>query len=208
MKRATNQQPRGITWKAFNHLGNEDFADDIALLSHSQKDMQEKTSCVETTARSIGLNLKISHSKSKVMKINTKSNKTWRTNQRIESKLRGFEGQCGRRILGIQWEHRVTKKEISERTGIRPIVEEVKKRRWKWLGHVLRMGKCRHPLIALTWNPQGARKKGRPQGTWRRSVESERVESGKTWNELNWLAQDRCEWRKFVGALCSQGDYE
>ncbi|GFR62613.1 hypothetical protein ElyMa_003585500 [Elysia marginata] len=57
------------------------------------------------------------------------------------------------------------------------------------------MSKSRHPLIALMWNPQGARKKGRPQGTWRRSVESERVESGKTWNELNWLAQDRCEWR-------------
>ncbi|GFR97758.1 hypothetical protein ElyMa_002753400 [Elysia marginata] len=72
MKRATNQQPRGITWKAFKHLEDEDFADDIALLSHSQKDMQEKTRCVETTARSIGL--KISHSKSKVMKINTKSN--------------------------------------------------------------------------------------------------------------------------------------
>ncbi|GFR93859.1 LINE-1 retrotransposable element ORF2 protein [Elysia marginata] len=72
MKRATNQQPRGITWKEFNHLEDEDFADDIALLSHSQKDMQEKTRCMETTARSIGL--KISHSKSKVMKINTKSN--------------------------------------------------------------------------------------------------------------------------------------
>ncbi|GFR79601.1 endonuclease-reverse transcriptase [Elysia marginata] len=147
--------------EAFNHLEDEDFADDITLLSHSHKDMQEKTRCVETTAR----------------------------------------------ILGIRWEHRVTKKEISERTGIRPIVEEVKKRRWRWLGHVLRMSKSRHPLIALTWNPQGARKKGRSRGTWMRSVESERVESGKTWNELNWLVQDRCECRKFVGALCSQKDY-
>ncbi|GFS12326.1 hypothetical protein ElyMa_001369300 [Elysia marginata] len=72
MKRATNQQPRGITWRAFNYLEDEDFAADIALLSRSQKDKQEKTSCLETTARSIGL--KISHFKSKVMKINTKSN--------------------------------------------------------------------------------------------------------------------------------------
>ncbi|GFS21737.1 hypothetical protein ElyMa_003346400 [Elysia marginata] len=72
MKRATNQQPRGITWKAFNHLEDENFADDMALLSHSQKDMQEKTRCVETTARSI--RLRISHSRFKVMKLNTKSN--------------------------------------------------------------------------------------------------------------------------------------
>ncbi|GFR94899.1 hypothetical protein ElyMa_000930600 [Elysia marginata] len=85
-----------------------------------------------------------------------------------------------------------------------PIVEEIKKRRRRWLGHVLRMDKSRHPLIALTWNPKGARKKGRPQGIWRRSVENERVESEETWNELNWLTQHRCEWRKFVGALCSQ----
>ncbi|GFR91818.1 endonuclease-reverse transcriptase [Elysia marginata] len=135
------------------------------------------------------------------------ASETWRTNQRIESKLRGFEGLRLRRILGIRWEHRVTNKEISERTGIRPVVNEMKKRICRWLGHVLRMSKSRHLLIALTWNPQGARKKGRPQGTWRRSVESERMESGKTWNELNSLAQDRCEWGKYVGALCSQEDY-
>ncbi|GFR86812.1 hypothetical protein ElyMa_000730500 [Elysia marginata] len=69
---AINQQPRGITWKAFNHLKDEDFANDIAIIALSQKDMQEKTICVETTARSIGL--KLSHPKSKVLKINIKSN--------------------------------------------------------------------------------------------------------------------------------------
>ncbi|GFS26651.1 endonuclease-reverse transcriptase [Elysia marginata] len=87
---------------------------------------------------------------------------------------------------GIRLEHLVTYKEITEKTGMRPIVEEVKKRRWKWLGH-LRIGKSRDPLIALAWNQLGTVKKGIPQGTWRRSVESERLESGKTWNELNWL---------------------
>ncbi|GFR85051.1 endonuclease-reverse transcriptase [Elysia marginata] len=110
--------------------------------------------------------------------------------------LRG--GVC-RRILGIRWQHRVTNKEIPERTGIQPIIEEVKKRRW--LGHVLKMSKSRHPLTALTWNPQGAIKKGGQQSTWKRLVKSKRVESGKTWNEFNRLAQERREWRKFVGAL-------
>ncbi|GFR94835.1 endonuclease-reverse transcriptase [Elysia marginata] len=122
---------------------------------------------------------------SNVRSVLLNASETWKTNQRIESKLRGFEGRCPRRVLGIRWEHRVTNKEISERTGIRQIVEEVNRKRWRWLGHVLRMSKPRHPLFALTWNPQGARKKGRPQSTWRRSVENERVESGKTYNELN-----------------------
>ena len=35
------------------------------------------------------------------------------------------------------------------------IVLEVKRRRWTWLGHVLRMKKGRHPLKALSWAPLG-----------------------------------------------------
>ena len=55
------------------------------------------------------------------------------------------------------------------RTGINNIVEEVRHRRWRWLGHVLRMNKNRHPHAALRWAPPGKRKRGRPLGTWRRN---------------------------------------
>ena len=108
--------------------------------------------------------------------------------------------------MHLRWEHRVNNKEAARRTGIECIMEEVKRRRWRWLGHVLRMNKSRHPLIALSWNPQGKRKRGRPRGTWRRTIDEEREATGKTWNELRWLAQDRVKWRAFVGALCSQSD--
>ena len=281
MRKATSERPRGISWNAFSHLEDEDFADDVALLSHIQRDMQEKTSCTEIEAGSAGLG--VSQLKSKVMRINARSQadifvngkplenvdefkhlgsyltadggierevlrriglastafsklkpiwssrvmstttklklyksnvrsvllyaaETWRNNRRIESKLRGFEGRCLRRLLHIRWEHRVTNKEVARRTGISGIVGEVKRRRWRWLGHVLRMNKSRHPHIALTWNPQGQRHRGRPQGTWRRTIDEERKAAGKTWNELRWLAQDRDGWRTFVGALCSQDD--
>ena len=49
----------------------------------------------------------------------------------------------------------------------------------------------------------GKRHRGRPLGTWRRTIEDEMETAGKTWNELRWLAQDRSEWKKFVGTLCS-----
>ena len=55
---------------------------------------------------------------------------TWRTTKQIESKLRGFEGRCLRRILGLRWEQRVTNKEITRRTGISGIVDDVKRRRF------------------------------------------------------------------------------
>merc|ERR1712115_192475 len=101
---------------------------------------------------------------------------------------RGFEGRCLRRILRIKWQDHVSN-------------EEVKRKRWTWLGHVLRMNKSRLPHAALRWAPPGKRKRGRPMGTWRRTIEEEM--QGKTWNEIGWMAQDRDAWRRHVGALCS-----
>ncbi|GFR88993.1 hypothetical protein ElyMa_002531800 [Elysia marginata] len=51
--------------------------------------MQEKTSCVETTARSSGL--KISHSKSKVMKINTTLNSDVRVDGKSVENVTDFK---------------------------------------------------------------------------------------------------------------------
>ncbi|KAL3881446.1 hypothetical protein ACJMK2_027888 [Sinanodonta woodiana] len=49
-----------------------DFADDLALLSHTQQQMQEKTSIVADNSASLGLH--INRRKSKVFKTNASSN--------------------------------------------------------------------------------------------------------------------------------------
>ena len=126
----------------------------------------------------------------------------------MESRIRGFEGRCLRRLLRVWWEQKVTNREVWKRAGINDIVQEVKKRRWKCLGHALRKKKDRHPYAALTWAPPGKRGRGRLLGTWRRTGEAEMEEAGKTWNELRWLAHDRSGWRSFVDALCSTGSEE
>ncbi len=102
----------------------------------------------------------------------------------------------------------MTNEEVWEKAGINNIVQEVKKRCWTWLGHVLHMKKERHPHAVLTYVPPGKRKRGRPLGTWRHTVEEELTEAGKTWYELRWLAQDWPGWKGFVGALCSTGSEE
>ena len=283
MKISTEDKPRGLVWGLFHRLEDSDFADDIALLSHTQEDIQEKTDRVAANSRKVGL--KIHASKTKIMKAKTKfqepvtvdgkpleevkhfkylgsfissdsniekevstriglaaqafkklnniwksstikiktklriyqsnvrstllyASETWRTNKKLESRLRGFEGRCLRRILKIRWQDRVSNEEIWRRTGMGGIVLEVKRRRWTWLGHVLRMKKGRHPLEALSWAPPGKRNRGRPLGTWRRTIEEEMKAAGKTWRELRWLAQDRTAWRRLVGALCSSRSQE
>jgi hypothetical protein len=59
---------------------------------------------------------------------------------------------------------------------------------------------------ALDWDPQGARRRGRPRKTWRRTIEEEIREMGKTWREVKALANRRKTWRSFTGALCSIWD--
>ena len=49
-----------------------DFADDLALLSHSHKQMQEKTEQLNTVSTQLGLN--INRNKTNIMKANTKNN--------------------------------------------------------------------------------------------------------------------------------------
>ena len=66
---------------------------------------------------------------------------------------------------------------------------QIKRRKWKWIGHLLRKGNEDIEREALDWNPQGKRRRGRPRHTWRRTVHSEAVEKGKNWNEVKRMAE-------------------
>ncbi|KAL9983705.1 hypothetical protein ACROYT_G005921 [Oculina patagonica] len=97
-----------------------------------------------------------------------------------------------------QWNYLMKTKE-------RPISETVKVRRWRWIGHILRREKDNNCRVALTWIPEGKRKRGRPKISWRRTVEGERKDLGWTsWNEVEQRARDREGWRTFLGSLMLQ----
>ncbi|KAJ8304776.1 hypothetical protein KUTeg_018359 [Tegillarca granosa] len=95
--------------------------------------------------------------KSKVIATSTKlrlykSNKYGETTKKLKNKLRRFEGRCLRRILNIRWSNTIRNKDLETRTSMN-IITEVKRRRWCWIGHILRMKKTRYPHRALTWTP-------------------------------------------------------
>jgi hypothetical protein len=62
---------------------------------------------------------------------------------------------------------------------------QIKRRKWKWIGHALRKGNEAIERKALDWNPQGKRKRGRPKQRWRRSVHNKALEEGKRWGEFD-----------------------
>ena len=68
MRTATAQARNGIQWTPWLQLDDLDFADDLALLSHTHRQMQEKTNSVKDSSAQIGLH--INRRKTKVLRIN------------------------------------------------------------------------------------------------------------------------------------------
>lgn len=133
---------------------------------------------------------------------------TWRVKCSITNKLQTFVNKCLRRILNIRWPEKISNAVLWDRTNQNPVAQDIKKRKWGWIGHTLRKPATNVTRQALEWNPQGKRKVGRPKQTWRRSVESEIKDSGMTWTQLKRAAQDRVRWRGVVAALCSAGSFQ
>ena len=71
VKVTTTDSRRGIRRTLTTYLEDEDYADDISPLSSQQRDMQEKTDRLTETAQKLGL--KVNTSKTKLMKMNHKS---------------------------------------------------------------------------------------------------------------------------------------
>ena len=280
MREATRGRKNGIQWSLSKQLDDLDFADDIALLSHNHRQMQQKTDIIEDISRNIGL--KINRGKSKILRVKSKGtepitvrgepledvnsfcylgsivnkeggvdedvrtriqkarqafvglkyvwaskqisertkirlfnsnvkavlmygSETWRTTKATLKKLQAFANRCLRRIVGVHWPNTISNSNLYERTGQQTVEQQLKKRRWRWIGHTLRKPTGSISHSCLKWNPQGHRSRGRPRITWRREVEAEMGRVKKGWGDLKTLAGDRSEWRSFVDGLCSTG---
>nr|KAG5686071.1 hypothetical protein BaRGS_030686 [Batillaria attramentaria] len=248
MKTTTAGRKNGIQWTLWTQLDDLDFADDLALLSHSHSQMQDKTTRLEAT--SAGTGLKINRKKTELMKINTTANtpvtvggepirevesfvylgsvvdgqggtdrdvtarigkaraamvmlknvwaskvvsirtklrifnsnvksvllygcETWRTTKTMQQKIQTFLNTCLRRIFNIRWPEKIRNEELWERAGQEPVAKQILRRKWGWIGHTLRKPASSTTRQALTWNPQGKRKRGRPRNSWRRDTEAE-----------------------------------
>ena len=103
----------------------------------------------------------------------------------------------------MHWPEVISNTELWERTHQTPVKDDIRMRKWRWIGHTLRKPDDCITKVALSWNPQGSRKRGRPRNTWRRDLDRERSRMGVTWGELSRTAEDRDAFRDLIGGLCS-----
>ncbi|VDP60659.1 unnamed protein product [Schistosoma curassoni] len=116
----------------------------------------------------------------------------WRTTTtNTIKKVQVFINGCLRRTLNVHWPDTISDSLFCERTNQLPAEEEIRKRRWKWIGHTLRKSSNCITRQALTWNPEGKRKRGRPKNTLRREIEADMERMNNNWKKLEKIAQDR-----------------
>ena len=147
------------------------------------------------------------HSKLKIYKSSVKSvllygAECWKTTREDLNICETFQNRCLTRILKIYWPNKISNKELLEITKVESIKDNIKKRRWSYIGHILKREE--NTKVAMTWAPERKRKKGRPKETWWRTVERERQEMGwSSCHEVRCKAKERGNWRKLCTALCS-----
>nr|KAG5687521.1 hypothetical protein BaRGS_027306 [Batillaria attramentaria] len=110
--------------------------------------------------RSTALSLR---NKIRIFNSNVKSvllygSETWRTTKTSSHKLQTFINRCLRNILNIRYPLVITNQDLWEGTRQVPIEQEIKKRKWGWIGHTLRKSTSDVTRQSLDWNPQGKRK--------------------------------------------------
>ena len=132
------------------------------------------------------------------------SSETWIITKHRVNKIQTFVNRCLWRIMNVKWSDKVSNNTSWTKTNQLPVKIEIKRRKWRWIGHTLRKPTSSITRQALTWNPQGKRKRGRPRNIWRRDMEAEVRKMEYTWQEIVILAQRRIRWRALIDGPCSQ----
>ena len=108
-----------------------------------------------------------------------------------ELKLNRFDRICLKKIIRVRWPMKIS----NYLTSITLVSEIIRESWWKYIGHIFRREHSSNLKVALTWKPEGRRRRGRPKETWSRTSEKEvKLFGWKSWSEAANVAQNRATW--------------
>ena len=131
----------------------------------------------------ISLRVKINIYKAAVMSLMTYGNEAWSLNSESMAKINGANARCISRITG-----KSSHQEASARTQTYNIIKALRRRRFKWLGHILRMEENR--LV------QKAVKVQYEKGDFSNMLLD--APNTNSFDELRQIASDRNEWKRLA----------
>lgn len=84
----------------------------------------------------------------------------WRMTASDIHQLSVFHTRSLRKICRIFWPNKISNEELLIRCHQDSMNEIITRRRWNWIGHVLRREQDNITRVALHWTPEGRRKRG------------------------------------------------
>lgn len=91
-----------------------------------------------------------------------------------------------------------------KQTNCKPTSEIIRKHRWSWIGHILRLPPSDPTHIAFTWALDEKRKKRCLKLTWHQIAIKERNSFGwPRWGSTRDAALDRQKWKDVLEASCA-----
>ena len=117
------------------------------------------------------------------------------------AKLSFFHTTSLRKIQRILWPRTISNRDLLARCQREDMETTIARKRWRWIGNVLRKDANSITKVAIHWTPEGKRRRGRPKTAWRRTVEAEMKNMNNSWGTIQRLASDRQGWGSFVAAL-------
>ncbi|XP_065565962.1 uncharacterized protein LOC136030845 [Artemia franciscana] len=133
----------------------------------------------------------------------------WKLNKHQEKRILAFENNCLRRILNINWRDHITNQTVRSISRQPLVTDVIRQRRWRYLGHVIRMAGDRLPRTVLEWQPEGTRRRGKPKNTIRRTYQRDLKHINAIvqpqWEDVWAAAHMRDDWRLFLDALGASG---
>jgi hypothetical protein len=130
--------------------------------------------------------------------------RTWSLILREDHSLRVFENRVPkgpkRNGVTIEW-RKLHSGEFQNLYSTSNTIRQIKSRRMRWVGHVVRMGEGRKVYRVLVGKPEGKRSLGGSRRSWGDGVKMEFRETD--WEGVDWshLAQDRDRWRAVVNTV-------
>jgi hypothetical protein len=81
-----------------------------------------------------------------------------------------FENKCLRKITNTDRKDYKSNETLREETNLEYIINIIRRRRWAYIGHALRMHEDRIIRQVFMWSPSGKKKQGRPRTTLTRKI--------------------------------------
>jgi len=156
----------------------------------------------ELMRRNIRLNTKMKILNCYVFSILNYGCESWTWNMAMQKKVDSFEKWCYRRMLKISWMDKVTDIELLKRMKMKSLhfMTDLKKRKAKYAGHVLRGSSGEAHLQIMEGYIEGINKRGAPRQTWMKDI---RDWTGLgTYEKVKRAAEDRKCWKRIVVDLC------